>query len=184
MELLEAVAEHGAVVLEQHAAVDLDDQVGSESDDVGVLRGVVNLAQREPVRHDGLTLRVTIREDVRRVEELRVTKPTDRTARAVRGEHPVPELVLMQALDNLPGHVLTARGVTDTRRERGVDVGRVVDRDAERQRCRVITRDEDGPERPVPTRRDSVEVDELGLFDHALVKPSVVVALRIGALVR
>ena len=70
MAFLESVAEHRAVLLGEDVTADLDDQIGSDAKDVAVEGGVVDLAQRQAVRHYPLAERVGVRNDVRGVEQL------------------------------------------------------------------------------------------------------------------
>ena len=53
---LQAVLEHGPVDFTEDVVTDLDDVVRPNTEDVGIERSVVDLAQRKPVGDDGLTL--------------------------------------------------------------------------------------------------------------------------------
>ena len=58
---------------------------------------MVQRAQRQTVRHDLFPLRMPIRQDVSRVEQLLVPQMADRAAVAVRPEHPKANAFLMES---------------------------------------------------------------------------------------
>jgi hypothetical protein len=64
------VLEHRPVDLLQHVEAHRDLEVGRDADDVGVERGVMQLAEREAVGNHRLAERVAIREDVGGLQQL------------------------------------------------------------------------------------------------------------------
>ena len=69
---LQAVLQHRSVDLGKDVGADLDYVVGADAEDVGVERRVVNLTKGQAVAHDRIPVLVTIRQDVRGVEQLDV----------------------------------------------------------------------------------------------------------------
>jgi hypothetical protein len=102
------VPEHRPVDLLQHVLAYPNAEGGRfDAQHADVERNVVDLAQRQPVRDDGLsTLRV--REDVRSVQQLPMPEPTDAAADPVRLHHTLAEAALMQPLPCQAGRVLAA----------------------------------------------------------------------------
>src|SRR5438034_10906314 len=68
VEPLQPDLEHRTVGLAQHIMSDLDPQIGSNTKNVGVECGVMQLAQRQPVRNNGVASRILVREDMCCVE--------------------------------------------------------------------------------------------------------------------
>jgi hypothetical protein len=95
---LEPVQEHRAVDLLEDVRTDLQDQVGTDSDDVRVERRVVELAQRQTIGHDRLAQRVPIGQNVGRVKQLRMVQPAHGACLPVRTQHAYAEVCLVQAL--------------------------------------------------------------------------------------
>jgi hypothetical protein len=116
---LQPVTQHRTVDLFEDVRTDFDLQVGADAEYVPVERGMVDLAECEPVGHDRLTAGVTVRKDVGGVQELGVLEPTDGTRRAVGDQDLLAELGLVaSAGDNaamesffslLQGNVLDQR---------------------------------------------------------------------------
>lgn len=70
----QAVAEHQAVDFLENVVTNLDHEVGTDTDDVTVEGGVVQLAHGQPIRHQGLAPRMAIGKDVSSVEQLDMLK--------------------------------------------------------------------------------------------------------------
>jgi len=68
MKTLKAVLQHWPVGLAQDVDAHLDHQIRSNAEDVPVKGRMVQLTQRNSVRHDGLTLRMAIGKDMGRLE--------------------------------------------------------------------------------------------------------------------
>ena len=68
--------EHRAVGFRQDVWTDLDRQIWPDSDDVGIERRMVQFAESEAIRDDGIAARPSIRDDVRRVKQLIVSETT------------------------------------------------------------------------------------------------------------
>jgi hypothetical protein len=71
---LQAVKQHRTVDFAKDVLSNFDDEVGPDADDVVVEGGVMQFAQGNPVGNDGITTRVSVRNDVGSVEQLFVTK--------------------------------------------------------------------------------------------------------------
>jgi hypothetical protein len=84
---LNAVAEHWAVDLLEQATRDVNGQVGAYADQLGVERGVVELAQRQSIGNDRIPLRCPIGNDVSSVEQLGMVQTAHGAALAARAEH-------------------------------------------------------------------------------------------------
>src|SRR5664279_2849084 len=79
--------EHRAVLLFEKILVDVDRVVRVDSEKVPVIRGVMDLAHGKAVRHHGLSALVLVADDVGGVEQLSMTKMTDRALRLIRAQH-------------------------------------------------------------------------------------------------
>ena len=108
---LNAVPQHGSVNLLEHVRPDLDDQIRADPQDVRVVRRVVHLAQRQPVRHHRVTVLVRIRGDVCGVQKIAVPERADGAARGVGAHDPRPERGLVKALPSGAFHVGPQDGV-------------------------------------------------------------------------
>ena len=84
IESLQAVEQHRAVDLLQQPTLHFDHMIGPNAHQTGVEGSMMEFAQRQAVRHNGLSSRVAVRQDVRRIQELRmVVQTADRAANAV-----------------------------------------------------------------------------------------------------
>src|SRR5690606_3267994 len=81
--LLPAVPQHRPVDLGQDVSAHVDHVVGPDADDVHVVRGMMDLAESEPVGNHRVTPRVPGRQDVSRVEQRRVAQAPQRAPGAV-----------------------------------------------------------------------------------------------------
>jgi hypothetical protein len=84
-------------MLEEHVGPDMNLVVGADAEDVHVVRRVVDLAESESVRNLGESALVTVLKNVRGVEEVIMSEPADRAARAVRMNDELSESVLMES---------------------------------------------------------------------------------------
>lgn len=64
LELLEAMTEHRAVDLLQDVLAHFDNQVRTDADNMTVERGVVQLAQRQPIRDERLAFWMAVGKDM------------------------------------------------------------------------------------------------------------------------
>lgn len=95
MDSLKGVQEGRSICLVEHVLANLDAVLGCHSEDKGVKRSVVDRAHRDPVRDDWLAaFRVFL--DVGGVEELGVSKSTDRALAFICQEHSPTEIRLME----------------------------------------------------------------------------------------
>jgi hypothetical protein len=91
VKVLEAVAQHWSVALVKDVRTDLDDVIGSDAEDVGVERGVMDLAERETVGYDWIAALVLVGKDVRGVEQSVVVQAAHGAAPSIRAEDIAPE---------------------------------------------------------------------------------------------
>jgi hypothetical protein len=70
VEFLDAVLEHWTIDLIKDVTTDLDHQIGSYASDIAVEHSVMEFAQSESVRGEGLTLWVGVGKDVGGVQQL------------------------------------------------------------------------------------------------------------------
>jgi hypothetical protein len=94
---LEGVSEHRAIDLVEDVLSDMHGQVRSDTEDVAVEGGVVDLAEGKAVGNDRCSMGLPVGDDVRRVQQLGVSETTQGAARVVGGEHPGTEHRLVQA---------------------------------------------------------------------------------------
>jgi hypothetical protein len=100
--LLETVQEHRAVLLVKDVSANLYYQVRADAEDVGVVRGMMNLAQSQTIGYLG-NAALRIGGDVRSVEQFRMAQVTDGATCLVCLENPCPEYWLVKTL---PGHAI------------------------------------------------------------------------------
>jgi hypothetical protein len=58
----------GSIDFDEDVTAHLDDEVWTDAEDVGSIRRVVDLAERESVRYHGISAQVMVRENASRVE--------------------------------------------------------------------------------------------------------------------
>ena len=98
VELLDPMLQHRAIDFVEYVVVDGDNPFGADSQNVAVVRSVVDLAQGQPVRRDWLALRLPVLDDVSGIEEIAVSQAAHRAPSPV-GEHDLgPKRRLMQPL--------------------------------------------------------------------------------------
>src|SRR2546421_11335116 len=88
--------QHRSVHLIDEAWRDLDHKVRAHAQQVEVIGSVMDLAQREPIRNDGISLGLAVRDDVSGVEQLGMMEAAHCTALCIGMEHSSPENWLMQ----------------------------------------------------------------------------------------
>src|SRR3954469_2965524 len=98
MKDLQAVNEHGAVVLLEYVGADLNAEVACHAEDIRIERAVVKRAECHSVRDDGFTKRVPIREYVRGFEQFLVTQAANGAVPLVRLDNTKAKRRLMRAL--------------------------------------------------------------------------------------
>ena len=105
VELLKPVAQHRPVVFLQQVLSDFKHIVFPNANKLSIKCGMVQLAQGQPIGHDGLATRFPIRDDVRRIQQFLVPKPTERALLLVGLKHAFPESLLMKPLAEGPGYI-------------------------------------------------------------------------------
>ena len=108
MEALDAMNQHRSVDLRQDVGSDLDDVIRCDAQNVRVERAMMERAQRNTVRHDRLSLRMAIGQDVCRLQQLLVLQLADRAMALVGLDYPQTERLLMQPLLDLARDVATS----------------------------------------------------------------------------
>jgi hypothetical protein len=162
------VPEHRPILLPKNVPTDLDNEIGTNTEDVPIERGMVELAEGKTVGNGRFAQRVAVRQDVGGIEQLHMTQPAHGALFPIRSEHTFSERDLMHPHVYLGGDVAPSN-LGDCRRTIGIQVDRRfgrVHRDPERLTGAVLIDDEDWPHRKVPPGRDAVKVDERGLTNH------------------
>ena len=118
MEALQPELEHRPVGLAEDVLTQLDDQVRPDAEDVVVERRVVELAESQSIRNDRLALRMPVRQDVSRVQQLGMAEPAHGAALAVGAEDAPPERFLVETALGQLGDVLTPGVQAPERRRR------------------------------------------------------------------
>jgi hypothetical protein len=85
--------------------IDADLERGRNAQEVPVECNVVDLAQRHAVGDNGITIRLGITDDVRRVERRCVLESANCATRGVRMKHLLTKDRLMQSLFRHPGRI-------------------------------------------------------------------------------
>jgi hypothetical protein len=99
--LLQSVQQHRPVRLQEHRRFDLNPILGRDGKKVLVVRGVMDLAHCEAVRHHGLTAE-RVGKNVCGIEQRRVLEPANCALRLVRAQHLTSEDRLVQSLSREP----------------------------------------------------------------------------------
>ena len=110
MHVLEAVLTHRAINLIQEPGIDLHPVLRSDPHEVAVARSVMDLAKCHPVGDDGIASLFGIPDDVRRIQQLGMSKPTDCAGRRVCVEHLLSEHGPVKAQPCHSGRVDLLRG--------------------------------------------------------------------------
>src|SRR6266849_7916406 len=100
VETLQTDFEHRTVCLTQNVMPDLDLQIGSNTQDVRVERGVVELAQSEAIRNDRFSKRMFVGQYVSCIQQLLVAQSAYGTGFVIGVQNPHAEERLMKP----PGH--------------------------------------------------------------------------------
>ena len=191
---LQAVNQHRPVLLLEDVAPNLDDSVRAHADEQSVECGVMQLAERKPVRHPWLSPGFTVWHDVGGVEQFVVPEAAQRTLRSVRTQHTLPKGPLMEPDLEFASHVstplVTAGFVVEGHRwgrkaeRQHVQHRSIVDLDRELETFRLISDNEYRPSGEVAPRKQTEEVDQRDPPPHQLAEPDVVPMHRIPAAIR
>ena len=93
--------EHGTVAFLENLPADVNRVFRANPQDVGVVGGVVDLAEGETVLHDRCASNIVVGNDVGRIQELGMRQPTHRASAPVRGDDDVSKGTLVEALPGL-----------------------------------------------------------------------------------
>lgn len=85
--LLKAVPEHWSIPLAEDVSSDLNNQVRSDTENVGIKGRVVDFAQGQTVGNHWLTIGLTVANDVRGIKKLGVAQPTQGASVIVGSKH-------------------------------------------------------------------------------------------------
>ena len=77
MQLLQPISEYGAIGFLEHIIADMDYVIGCHPYDEAIKRSVVELAESDTVGNAWLSFRAAIGDDVRCIEQLFVSQPTE-----------------------------------------------------------------------------------------------------------
>jgi hypothetical protein len=168
VEPLQTKLEHRPIRLVQDVRPQLDHEVRPHAEDVAVERGVVQLAESQSVRDDGLSPGVSVWENVGRVQKLGVTQTAHGTALAIGPQDAPAKRHLMEATLGKLCDVLAASFGSHRRTARKSLGERLVavDRDGEGETSGLIAHDVDGPDGEVVSGHNTVEVDKRRLSLH------------------
>lgn len=108
MKMLQAVREHRPVDLVQEPCVDVHRAVGVDAEQIAVVGQVMDCAQREAVDHCCAAERVTVLDDVRRLEQRRLLERADRAAGAVGLQDGAAEAMLVKSIRRLARRVISS----------------------------------------------------------------------------
>ena len=97
--LLKAPRQHRTVLFAQDILSDVHSIVRVHTEDVYVVRCMVDLAKREPVGNLGQATFVSVLENMRCVEEWLLAELTDGATLAIRSDHKVAEPVRQVAIE-------------------------------------------------------------------------------------
>ena len=111
------MTKHRSVRLLEQPGAHVHDEIGSYSDEVGVVGSVVDLAKREPIGNDRLARRLTVGDDMSGVEQFWMAETAHGTTLRVSAQHPSPKHRLMEAGAGEASHV----GALRNRERRQVD---------------------------------------------------------------
>jgi hypothetical protein len=103
--LLKTMEQHGTIRFLKHIPADLDHVVRPDAENMRVERGVVQLAERKTVRNDRLASRVTVRQDVRGLEQLAMSQTADAAAQPIGVKNTFAERRLVHPLGGENGDV-------------------------------------------------------------------------------
>src|SRR5438105_1202497 len=105
MQFLQAMQQHGSVVLLQHVAPNVHTVVWIYAEDVAIERTVVHPAQGQAIRHLRSATLILVGQDMSGIEQFSVRKPTNGTTFAVRRDDKLSEPELVQALHHYTGGI-------------------------------------------------------------------------------
>jgi hypothetical protein len=162
IETLQAMDQHRSIGLTEHVFTHLNPVVGSDRNQVSIERGVMQRAQRDPVRDGGGTAFIPISNNVRRFQQLITLQSADRTMALIGFQHSFTELLLMKTLlDDArcvsPANRCLHRLIIDAPQS---GEAALVNCDGERQPVAVISNNVDGILGGVAAGNYAVEVDQ------------------------
>ena len=97
MHLLDPMLEHGPIDLSKNVLANMHDEIGIDTNDMAVKRGMMNLAQGEAIAGRGQPSFLRIRNDMGGIEQALVAQTTDRASASIGLHDPSPELGLMKS---------------------------------------------------------------------------------------
>ncbi len=107
MQRLNRVHECWSILFAQNIGPDLNYVVGSNTKEVLIECGMMQLAESQPVRNDRFSSRLGVGNDVRGVKKFVVPESTERTLVPIGIENPFPKGSLVQSLPHGCCYVLT-----------------------------------------------------------------------------
>ena len=110
MQGLDPMYQRGTVRLAEQVVTHLHDVVGPDTEEVAIEGGVMELAERQAVRHDGFPL-IGVGQHMSGVQQLRVPEPAECTLLPVGGEDALSKRALVQPLPNRCGRVAPPCGL-------------------------------------------------------------------------
>ena len=101
------MAEHGSVRLEEQFRTDLNNEVGTNADEIGVVGGVVDFAKRQAIGHNRFSRWLSVRDDMGGIEQFGMMQAANGTAFRIGVKHTRPKDGLMQSRHREAGYVGT-----------------------------------------------------------------------------
>src|SRR5580698_8365682 len=105
MQALQTMLKHRPIVLRQQITPDLNHTVRTDRKKMIVECCVMQLAEGNAIAGRGLTLRIAVRYDVRRIEQHPMLQPTQRALITVCVQHPLAKGLLMDPPAGEAGNV-------------------------------------------------------------------------------
>lgn len=164
MECLDAMYEHGSILLAQDILANFDRKVRTYADEVAVERCVMKAAQRKPVLDERVSSGLGVRNNVGGIEEFLMPETAERALALVCVEYALSEHPLMQPDADGSGYVRSTSLICVLGFCCGLcaesNVHSVVYSDREREASGIIANDEHRPAGEVLPGDHAVEVDE------------------------
>lgn len=178
MELLEPVDEHGSIDLVTKVRSKLHDEIGPDSQEVFVKGRVVEFAQCQAVRDQGLTHWIAVGDDVRGIQKFDMSKAANCAAGLISSKDALTEAHLMEACEGDYGQVSPAP-LRGDRVERSCKNSTVVNGDNEPECLRIVALHKDRIDWQIPAGQDAVEIDQWCLVSPGFPQSNVVTMIRV-----
>jgi hypothetical protein len=102
---LKSVEQHRTIAFAKNTRLDFHHEIRTHANDVAIEGSVMQLAERETIRHDWFTVGLPVGNDVSCIEEVGVAESTDRAAVVVCAKYSRSEQRLVQSIESQSGEV-------------------------------------------------------------------------------